>query len=190
MEEELYKLYEECLGELKRINLDLRDEKKYGKIDIKLAKRNAKRYGCCKQEDPDKSSLCLKKGKMFYKKYNVHHIEISKWLMQLNSDIIKNTIIHELIHCLPNCNNHGEEFKYYARIINKELGYNITRLGNKEEDYKKSGVEYKKEEKKVNNYKYKIICQKCGQVYFRKRMAKKFLRRYVCGRCRRKVTSY
>ena len=38
--------------------------------------------------------------------------------------IIKNTIIHELIHCLPKCTNHGKEFKKYAKIINEKLGYN------------------------------------------------------------------
>lgn len=51
MEEKLIRLYQECLKELKLIDLDFEDTKKYGKIDIKIAKRNAKRYGCCKQEN-------------------------------------------------------------------------------------------------------------------------------------------
>lgn len=188
MEEKLERLYNECIEELKKVDLDFTDEKKYGKIDIKIAKRNAKRYGCCKQENPDKSNKVWQNGKIQYAKFYIHHIEISKWLMELNDEIIKNTIIHELIHCLPNCNNHGKYFKYYANIIKKELGYNITRLGNKEEDYKKSGIELKKEEKKIK-YKYKAICKKCGQVYFRQRIQKNFTRKYVCGKCRRKVTN-
>lgn len=169
MEDKLEKLYSECLNELKTINLDFSDKKKFGEIDIKIAKRKSKRYGCCK-----------------YDKFNIRHIEISKWTMELNDDIIKNTIIHELIHCIPYCNNHGKEFKYYAKIVKENLGYNITRLGNKEEDYKKSGLEFPKEEKKIT-YKYKIICNKCGEVYFRQRMKKYFLKRYVCGKCRRKT---
>ena len=28
---------------------------------------------------------------------------------------IKNTIMHEIIHCFPYCNNHGSEFKKYAK---------------------------------------------------------------------------
>ena len=45
-------------------------------------------------------------------------IEISRWVLELKDDIIKNTIMHELIHCMPYCNNHGAEFKKYAKVIN------------------------------------------------------------------------
>lgn len=48
--------------------------------------------------------------------------------MQLNKSIIKNTIMHEIIHCMPYCNNHGKEFKKYAKYINKNLGYDISRV--------------------------------------------------------------
>ena len=186
MEEKLENLFKECINELKTIGLDVEDEKQYGKIDIKIAKRNAKRYGCCKQENPDKTTRYRLNRKIHYAKFNNHHIEISKWLLELNDDIIKNTIIHELIHCLPYCNNHGKDFKYYAKLVNQKLGYNITRLGNKEEDYKKSGLEFKQDSKKIN-YKYKIICKKCGQTFYRQRMKKSFIRRYVCGKCKGKL---
>ena len=63
-----------------------------------------------------------------YGRCNKHHIEISPWVMQLDKNIIKNTIMHELIHCMPYCNNHGAEFKKYARYINEKLGYNISRV--------------------------------------------------------------
>ena len=76
MEEKLEQLYKECLEELKKVGLDLENEKEYGKIDIKIAKRNAKRYGCCKQEAPDKSSEFWQNGKLQYGKFNIHHIEI------------------------------------------------------------------------------------------------------------------
>ena len=29
--------------------------------------------------------------------------------------------MHELIHCMPYCNNHGKEFKKYANIINEMM---------------------------------------------------------------------
>jgi hypothetical protein len=105
--------------------------------------------------------------------------------MDLNDDIIKNTIIHELIHCLPDCNNHGKVFKYYANLINSNLGYNISRLGNREEDYKKSNVEFKENDKK--SYKYKIICTNCNYIYYRNRLEKNFTRKYRCGLCRGKL---
>lgn len=187
MEERLQKLYKQCINELKLINLDFMDEEKFGKIDIKFARKNAKRYGCCKQENPDKSTIYRKNRKIYYRKFNKHIIEISQWLMELNEDIIKNTIIHELIHCIPDCNNHGSEFKYYAKLVNEKLGYNITRLGDKQKDYEKSNLIFKPEERKI---KYKIICKKCGQIYYRQRIDKKITRKYVCGRCKGKLEVY
>lgn len=163
----LIRLYNECINELKSIGIDVLS-KDVGEIDIKLTYRAKKRYGCCKQENPDKRYL---------KKC---HIEISNWVMNLNEKIIKNTIMHEIIHCLPNCNNHGEYFKKYANYINQKLGYNISRLGNKEQDFKNSNLQYTE---KAPTYTYKIICTKCGQEFFRQRLNKNFVRKYRCGKC-------
>lgn len=181
MEERLEKLYIECLSELKSINI-LNDEI-INEIDISFAKRKNKRYGCCKQEDPDKTTAYRERRTIHYRKYNKHHIEISRWLINLNDDIIKNTIIHELIHCLPDCNNHGKEFKKHSKMINEKLGYNISRLGNKKEDYEKSNIEFKEE----INYKYVIICEKCGLKYYRQRMEKNFIKKFRCGKCKGKL---
>lgn len=184
MEEKLEKLYEECIEELKTINIDITNNDLIGLIDIKIAKRNSKRYGCCKQENPDKNYYHIIKRKnrkiKVYDRFNKHHIEISKWLMKLNDDIIKNTIMHEIIHCFPECNNHGIKFKQYANIINKKLNYNITTYGNKKEDYEKSNIEFKEE---TNNYKYKVICKGCNQTFLRQRLKKNFTKIYKCGKC-------
>ena len=180
MEYKLEQLFNECKEELFKIGIDL---KNVGEINITLSKRNNKRYGCCKQEKPNKKNLYIYRGKIYYRNFYKHNIEISKWVMELNEDIIKNTIIHELIHCLPNCNNHGKEFKKYASIINEKLGYNIARLGNKKEDYKKSNIEYKEKE----SYNYKIICTNCNEIYYRKRLGKNFLKKYRCGKCKGKL---
>ena len=186
MNEEIIKLdrlFVECINELKDIGLDITNEKEYGKIDISISKRNNKRYGCCKQENPDEEyKTVIRSGYrriIRYEKYNNHYIEISKWVMQLDDEIIKNTILHELIHCLPYCNNHGKIFKKYADIINQSYGYNITRLGNKKQDFEKSNIEFDDSEK----YKYKIICKGCSQEFYRKRLNKNFTRKYRCGKC-------
>lgn len=184
MEEKLKTLYKECVEELKSIGINVEDEKDIGKIDISFSKRNNKRYGCCRQEKPDKLSVYKVKKRLYYKKYNLHHIEISKWVMQLRDDKIKNTIIHELIHCLPNCNNHGKEFKKYSKIINQNLGYNISRLGDKKQDFEESNLKFKDE---LNEYKYKIQCSSCNQIYYRKRLLKNFVKKYRCGRCKGKL---
>ena len=184
MEDKLKKLYEECIEELKTIKIDIINNPEIGEIDINVAKRNAKRYGCCKQEEPDKSYYHVERRKSYtiikYDRFYKHHIEISKWVMQLDDSIIKNTIMHEIIHCFPECNNHGKTFKCFANYINQKLGYNITRLGDIEADYKKSNLEFKED---VYNYKYKIICKKCGQIIYRKRFQKRLIRKYRCGKC-------
>lgn len=184
MEEKLRKLFIECKDELSSIGIDI-NNKLVGNIDINIAKRNCKRYGCCKQEVPDVSTRYYEKvGRRRYARYAVykkHTIEISKWVMELNSDIIKNTIMHEIIHCFPNCNNHGEDFKKYANYINKNLGYNISRLGDKNQDLKNSNVETVKE-----HYNYQVKCSDCGYTFYRKRITNGFSYKYRCGKCRGK----
>lgn len=182
MEEKLDLLYKECINELNNIGIDILNKNVIGDIDIHISKRNNKRYGVCKQEHPDETSKSIKRkgyrNFIKYNKFNVHHIEISPWVMELNDDIIKNTIIHELIHCMPYCNSHGVEFKKYANFINNKLGYNISRVGNKKEDFIKSNITYEEE-----TYKYIVICNGCGQTFYRKRYNKNLTRKYRCGKC-------
>ena len=184
MEEKLQILYNQCLQELKSIGIDMINNKDIGKIDISLSNRKTKRYGCCKQEKPNKLYKTIEKRKnkkiIRYEKFDKHHIEISKWVMDLDERIIKNTIIHELIHCIPFCNNHKEQFKKYANYINKMLGYDIKRAGNPKEDYEKSDIEYKEE---LPKYKYKIKCQSCGQEIYRQRFNVRLIKKYRCGKC-------
>ncbi len=183
MEQKLNELFLECVDELNRIGIDILNVKQYGEITISFAKRNNKRYGCCKQEEPDKNYRFVSKiGRrriIRYERFNKHHIEISKWVMELDETIIKNTIMHELIHCMPYCNNHGEIFKKYANLINSEYGYDISRVGNKKNDFEKSNVEFNEEVK----YNYKIICNGCKQEFFRQRLSKNFKAKYRCGKC-------
>ena len=178
MQEKLEKLYKQCLEELKSIGLDV-SEKNIGEINIQLSKRNNKRYGCCKQEEPDKKYTVTEKvGRrkiVKYEKFNKHTIEVSKWVLELNDEIIKNTIMHEIIHCFPFCNNHGKTFRMYAKYINDRLGYDISRLGNKRQDYEKSNLVYEEKE-----WKYVIKCSNCGKVLYRNRLARNFFRRYRC----------
>ena len=186
MEKKLNKLYRECIKELNMVGIDILDEKYYGKIDISIAKRNNKRYGCCRQEEPDKRYKAItKRGRrkiIRYERFNKHHIEISKWVLELEDNIIKNTIIHELIHCIPYCNNHGSEFKKYAKLINNAYGYYISRVGDKKKDYEKSNLEYNEGQK----YNYRVVCKGCEQEFYRQRINKNFTKNYVCGKCKSK----
>lgn len=178
-EELLQKLYKECIEELNKIGIYFEDKE----IIICISKRNNKRYGCCKPEIPDeKYKTVARKGFRYivkFENYKKYTIEISRWVLDLNYDIIKNTIIHELIHCLAYCNNHGINFKKYAKLINAKLGYNISRVGNKKEDFQDSKLEYKEKEE----YKYKIQCKKCHKIFYRKRLQKNFIKKYRCSKC-------
>ena len=186
MEKKLNKLYRECIKELNMVGIDILDEKYYGKIDISISKRNNKRYGCCRQEEPDKRyKAIIKRGRrkiIRYERFNKHYIEISKWVLELEDNIIKNTIIHELIHCIPYCNNHGIEFKKYAKLINNTYGYDISRVGDKKKDYEKSNLEYSEGQK----YNYRVVCKGCDQEFYRQRINKDFTKKYVCGKCKSK----
>lgn len=183
MEQRLNILFLECVNELNRIGIDILNEKEYGKIEISISKRNNTRYGCCKQEEPDRNYKTITKiGRrkiVKYEKFNKHNIEISKWVLDLEDDIVKNTIMHELIHCIPYCNNHGEEFKKYAYLINSNYGYDISRVGNKKKDFEKSNIEYNE----TKNYNYKIICKGCKQEFYRQRLNKNFTRKFKCAKC-------
>lgn len=187
MEKKLINLYKECIEELKSIGINIEDKENIGEIKISLSKRNNKRYGCCKQYNPqtDFCHTIFKKYKKIkiYDKFLKHDIEVSKWVMELKDIIIKNTIMHELIHCMPYCNNHGKEFKKYANYINEKLGYSIKRLGNKAEDYENSNIEFN-EKNKIN---YTIRCKDCGIVFYRQRLKKNFVRNYRCGKCKGKL---
>lgn len=184
MEEKLKKLYNQCIQELKTIGIDFEDNDDIGKIDISLSRRTTKRYGCCKQKNPDKNFKVIEKRGTkritTYAKFEEHHIEVSEWVMQLEDKIIKNTILHEMIHCIPFCNNHGKKFREYATYINQNLGYDIKRVGNPKEDYERSNIPYI--EKEIE-YRYKIKCKECGQKIYRQRLNARKINKYRCGKC-------
>lgn len=188
MEEKLQKLFKECKEELYSIGIDLNDNA-IGNISINIGKRNCKRYGCCKQENPDEKSKYVetigRKRYIKYSRFKNHNIEISKWVMDLNDEIIKNTIMHEIIHCFPNCSNHGVDFKNYANYINYKLGYTISRLGDKSQDLKNSNIPIVQDK-----FNYKIQCSNCGYSFYRKRLNVNFSRKYRCGLCRGKFVVY
>lgn len=89
----------------------------------------------------------------------------------------KNTIIHEILHTVEGCFNHGKLWKNYAAIINNKYGYHVSRCGT----YEEFGLEKPKE----REYKYEIVCTSCGKVYRYKRWTKACENPagYKCGVC-------
>ena len=68
-------------------------------------------------------------GQCRHGKDGTHSININAELLDERNDVrgLENTILHELLHTCPGCNNHGEIWKTYAEKVNAAYGYNIKR---------------------------------------------------------------
>ena len=136
----------------------------YGRvIRFDINTRAKKRWGQCKIE-----------------KYG-YSININADLLdeENDSDGLTETIIHELLHTIPGCMNHGKKWKSMAEKVNQAYGLNIARCSSAED----KGVT-KRDINKVE-YKYILQCDSCGNTYGRIRMsnAVKFPKAYRCGCC-------
>ena len=125
----LHELYERAQRELDEINIPY--SKKINKI-LTINKRATAKYGSCKKVS------------------NSYQILVTQVLLGATEDGIMNTLIHELLHTCPGCMNHGDNWKNYAYIVNKKLGYNIQRTTAREE----KGLE-----KRVIERNYIITCE-------------------------------
>lgn len=153
----------ECMRELDALGIQ------YGKVrEVTINTRAKRRWGQCK------------------KRNGVYLINISDRLLgeDVSKDALKHTVIHELLHTVPNCMNHKEPWKAVADKVNKAYGYNIKRCTNAEE----KGLE-ETEEVKKERVKHLFRCTGCGQEIERVRESK-FTRNYHlyrCGRCKGKL---
>lgn len=71
--------------------------------------------------------ICMRKkkeGKYFY----IIGLNTDFVATQKNAKAIEDTIIHELIHTIEGCFNHGKNFRFWANKINNLFGYNIGRF--------------------------------------------------------------
>ena len=106
----LRKLYMKCVAELESIGMDYSDKI----INVKVNGRLKATLGRC----------------VFDRRSGYYTIEVAPCMLgdDVEVEAVKDTIIHELIHTCPGCMNHGTEWKRRAQIVNRKLGYNISRL--------------------------------------------------------------
>lgn len=141
----LMRLSKECINELDSIS-EIPTIHDYS-ISFEINYKAKKRLGQCVNEG-----------------LNYRTINISSWLLEHFSDKdIKNTIMHELLHCYKECKGHDYMWQKYAGICNKKLGYHITRLANVKEMCNNNGINAE-EYIEMKGYKYEITCKKCGKV--------------------------
>lgn len=131
--------------------------------EIKENKRAKKRLGCCK--------------KVMVNQSEEYSIEISTVLEQETDQMIKEIIIHELLHTCKGCFNHGKEWKRKAAEVNRMYGYKIKTYA----EPKQQDIENKTEP----GYKYIIECKGCGTIGYRKKKSKLIQnpQLYRCGKC-------
>jgi len=119
-------------------------------------------YGLCERNK-------IHDGRM----YNFR-ICISGYHLHNDERSIRNTLIHELLHTCPGCQNHGLKWKTYANLVKGELGYDIRRCGG---DKGKSDALVTARKEKRENYSqgYVLVCKKCGSKHRRMRKSKAVL---------------
>lgn len=88
------------------------------------------------------------------------------------------TILHECIHCIEGCHNHGENWKTIAEKVNSHYGFSISRTTSAEE----LNVT---EMERLEGARYVCECPSCHTKIARNRMTKlmKMPEKYICTNC-------
>lgn len=82
----------------------------------------------------------------------IFHIEIMSYLNRHRSqDEIRQTVMHEVIHTLAGCGDHGPRFQAVAEQVNQRLGYRIATTSKLTESARENIA-----------YKYVLKCGHCG----------------------------
>lgn len=165
----LQRTFDDCIQMMDEIGID------YGYIKSVTVNTRAKgRWGQCRSE---------------FKGWNVygdptysHTINISSILLDERTPLeaLQSTIIHEILHTCPGCQNHGRNWEWRAEKVKRELGYKINVAESADDKAISSEVI-----KDYNKPKYKVRCKKCGREVGKYRMCKiiKYPENWRCGKC-------
>lgn len=119
------------------------------RYNVAFSKRLMNTYGRCK-----------KVGR------NMYTITINEPYLRIGSpENIHNTIMHEVIHSVQGCMNHGAKFKAVGRRVNENYKYTKIETYGHDEVYLNS-KEY------LNKKKYKVVCNSCGKEWLYQKTSK------------------
>lgn len=152
--EKLTERFNNCLILMDEIQMD------YGKItDVTVNSRAKTRWGQCKAKRVGWNAI----GDPVY----TFSINISDVLLEdgVPVEALQNTIIHEILHTCPDCQNHGEEWKRRAAIVKQKLGYDIKRC----ESVREKGIP-EAIIQRTDDAKYIVKCKGCGRLVKKNRM--------------------
>ena len=105
-------------------------------------------------------------------------ISLSKFFKDNPLEEVMQTLVHEILHTLPNCMNHGAEWKNAAAVVNSKYGYNVSRLSSMEmANLTAVDIEIQR--------RYTVVCLDCGNELYRERKSKLITHthNYTCGKC-------
>ena len=121
---------------------------------------------------------CQRRGNNYKIKISQNYFE--EYIKNGEEEKIKDTILHEMCHALPNGMNHKSQWQFYANKVNRLFGYNIKRLADSD-DVSTKIVQ--------NSANYIIECLNCGHKYYYQRMTSKLknLNNCSCGKCKGKL---
>ena len=114
------------------------------------------------------------------------HLPNGNYAISISTDLIepdsveglKNTLMHEILHTIKGCMNHGTNWKQWADLVNSQLGYDVKRTNSAEE----LNVN---REPRTRQIRYKLECTCCGGTVCREKMTRaiKYPHLYKCGKC-------
>lgn len=114
-------------------------------------------------------------------------IEMNQKLLETgNLDAIKHVLAHEFIHMLPGCFNHGEHFKYWAALLERQNpDYAVTSKFHADQFGLERGIAVNPESQK----RYAVECPKCHRRVYRKRMCPviEHPSNYMCPQCKARL---
>ena len=107
-----------------------------------------------------------------------YRIEIAASLLdeRASETLLKETLLHELLHTCYGCMKHTGRWKALADRVNAAYGYHITRAA--EEDVLPEAL--------TEQPRYRVTCPHCGAVYerFKRSQFIQHPERYRCGKCK------
>ena len=113
-QEEIDAIFADCMSQLRAIGVPISESIS---PSVVLSRTRA-RFGDCRKTAGASGGL----------DYD-YVIRLSKYTLANSERSLRNTLLHELIHTVPDGFNHGREWKKWAAYASERLGYHIQRLG-------------------------------------------------------------
>ena len=121
---------------------------------------------------------------------NPHYtISLTEHMTHISRRAVENTVIHELLHTIDGCMNHGPLWKSYAGHVEHDFGYHIMRVNGDKSPEDVSYLRGLRAAKSKGHFIYIIKCPECGTEWRYDRLAPvvKDPSHYSCRRCHRKL---